>query len=374
MQLEVFVCVGAGINQVSLIIAAKNLGYFTVAIDKNTQAPGFAYSDARIVLPVNYTKEIIDCLSLTYGINKISGVATKSYGLAISTVAAIAEYYKIRIYPTRVCNAFISKIQAREFFKNSKLPFIRNNVSSSELKYPLVAKPEFGGGKIGVELLSNEAVLKKKISNNNGRLLIDEYLRGEEILVLGIVANGIFNLIEISDKIIDRETFVDLGHITPSKFIFLADKIHFLAKEVIHLAKINSAPLMFELLITPDNSLHIIEIVLEFGGEFIADILIPNRCNYNVNKNVVLAMSNRDIDSPPHLTSSDRVPTYIGFTFDDKITKLKEKFICYCKINSAHSNITISRNSARQYFYCLQADSRALLLEKVGYYKQLLED
>ncbi len=131
-------------------------------------------------------------------------------------IASICEANKIDYvgpdpYTSILCNdKYMSKKYLKEFglkssndillFKEDSIDDIKTKLSM--LIYPLVVKPNFGGGSTGIcnkNLVSNEfealEIIRELFQNNYNPLIVEEYLEGYEvsILLLGGKKNMIFN-------------------------------------------------------------------------------------------------------------------------------------------------------------------------------------
>ena len=63
--------------------------------------------------------------------------------------------------------------------------------------------------------------------------------------------------------------------------------------------EIFTSPLIMELIVAENEEVFIIEAAPEFGGEFLSDILIPERTGYNIIKESIKAVINNKFTPPP---------------------------------------------------------------------------
>ena len=318
------VSVCAGSNQISLITEAKNLGYNVIGIDQNIDAPGLRFCDIII------QESILNYNSIYKKLRKmpinIVGVITRSYGAAVITTAFLAEKFKIPYIGRKKLNHFYDKTKLKETFSklsikspgvrastNSKLgvrAFI-NNLTKTGVRasFPIVIKPTQGHAKKGVMKIESNAELAKyfdEYTNTKEKFLIEEYINGQEIICVGLVILGKFNLIEITDKVTSPPpAFIDILHTAPSVYEYKKSEITTIGQKLADHFKIINSPIIMEFIVDSNNELYIIEAVPEFGGEYLCDILIPLRYNYNIFKEFIKAQTGEQTELPNFNSDSD---------------------------------------------------------------------
>lgn len=308
-QPSLFISIGAGINQMPIIIEAKKLGYQIIGVDKSTVAPGILKCDIRIQESIENYEEIYKKINELFLDGEIKGVLSKSYGPAIKTASYISEKLKIPLIPFNRSDDFIDKRRMKKVFKDSNIQspgfnIIRTKDSKSTAKktrFPAVIKPVTGHAKTGVKLLNSPSELDKYMDKESVQndYILEKFIEGEEIIAVGIVHKGIYHLVEITDKITTPSPyFVDIMHVSPSRHIHLQDKIRSVGQAIVNAFEIITSPLVMELVITKDNDIHVIEAAPEFGGEFISDILIPARTGYNVLRETIKAVADNRFTLP----------------------------------------------------------------------------
>lgn len=293
-----FISIGAGKHQLPLIIEAKKLGLKVIGIDINSNAPGFPYCDLKIQESVNDYMEIADKLDQLMINGVVSGVLTKSYGSAVKTAAYIAERFNIPYIPFKRCDDFISKKKMKHVFAANQIPTPHQinpfaaKPAKSKIMFPVIAKPVSGHAKTDVMVFKNQKELKSKFSKKNSEdIIFEEYTEGDEIIAVGLIYNGKFQLVDITDKVTsEKPFFVDIMHISPSKYFDRFDEIEAIGEKIASAFEIKTSPLVMEIIMN-ENGPVVIEAVPEFGGEFIADIILPQRSGYNIVRETVRAMT-----------------------------------------------------------------------------------
>ena len=305
-----FVSIGAGHNQIPLIKEAKELGFHVIGVDQNISAPGFPLCDLKI-------QESIDNHGLIYKMllellvdGEIKGVCTRSYGTALVTTSYLAERFNIPFLPYTASHSFANKrrMKAALLKHGIPTPSVIHAVSESKIaklspaSFPVIVKPAIGHAKTNVVLAADpdEVLACLKSFENQEEVLIEKFIDGEEIIVVGVIHQGTYHLVEMTDKTtLFPPSFIDVAHVTPSKHIGFAKKASDIAQKIAQAFGIATAPLVMECVITPDGELYLIEAVPEFGGEFLADVLIPASCNYRIIRQVIRSMTGLGFTPPP---------------------------------------------------------------------------
>ncbi|MDY6933531.1 MAG: ATP-grasp domain-containing protein [Spirochaetota bacterium] len=319
-QHDFFVSIGAGFNQIPIIDEARRLGFKVIGVDKNISAVGIPKCDLKILESIDNHEDILQKLHELLVDGQIKAVLSKSFGPAIKTTCFISNNLNIPLIPYNRIDDFIDK-------KRMKTIFTQNDIKSSDFRvfhqkdypskikkkeFPLVIKPIIGHAKMDVELLENTSdlsrYLQKAPSNRHLEYMIEKYIEGDEIIAVGIVHNKKYHLIDIIDKIkTPPPFFVDIMHISPSKYMNLWDKIINIGQKVSDAFEISTSPLIMELIITKEESINVIEAVPEFGGEFLPEILIPSRTGYNFIREAIKATISNDFKPPKKTNGKDTI-------------------------------------------------------------------
>jgi len=305
------VSIGAGKNQVRLIKEAQNTGLRVIGVDTSCSAPGFSSCDLKIHESIINYRDIYVKLRELVMDGDIAGVMTKSYGDAIKTTSFLAEKFQLPFLPFSRSDDFISKKKMKSVFRKHGIPspsLYRTGGEQGILRlagkkvFPLISKPDRGHAKTDVKLISDPESLLELAGHagaQNRNMLFEEYIRGDEIIAAGIICNGKYYLADISDKQTTAPPcFVDLMHVSPSRHYHLSKKITDLGQAVADAFDINTAPLIMEIIVGENNDLYVIEAVPEFGGEYLADIVIPERTGYAFVREAVRAFTGRGFTPP----------------------------------------------------------------------------
>ncbi|MDR3238234.1 MAG: ATP-grasp domain-containing protein [Spirochaetia bacterium] len=292
LQKKAFVSIGAGANQIPLIKEAASKGFRVIGVDVDSVAPGFNLCDLKIQESIYDYEKIYTSLSEALFDGIIIGIMTRSYGEAVKTTAFLCEKFGLPFLPFGMCANFTDKLM----MKNS---ILSHGISTPELlsipklnklnklkdKFPpIIKKPVDGHAKKGIKLITNSDELKAELppADSKKTFLFEKYIEGDEIIAAGIVHQGHYYLADITDKAKSADTpFIDLAHISPSKYAHLGGRVSEIGQSVAGLFSIASSPLIMEFIVDKEEVLYLIEALPEFGGEFLADIAIPKATGYN---------------------------------------------------------------------------------------------
>ncbi len=315
-QRPLFVSIGAGKNQVPMMKEARNLGFHLVGVDRDPLAPGLALCDIKIHESILNPDDILPKINELFILGDIKGVLCRSYGRSIKTVATLAEKLHQPYLPPKMVEAFNNKAEMKRFFIENGIMTPDYRVTTvdnaqkiaSGMRFPLVVKPLSGHGKRNVKLVYSKKELRSMLAtlkNKKARFLMEEYVEGDELIVIGIVHDGRFFTVDISDKVRSpRPYFTDRMHLLPSVYLGNLSEYNQLGQMIAGIFHIKSSPLVIELIVNKNGTPFVIEVVPEFGGEYLADIAIPARTGYNMFEQAIRSVTGMNFTRPPLPASS----------------------------------------------------------------------
>jgi biotin carboxylase len=287
-----FLSIGAGKNQIPLIHAAKARGLHVIAVDRDSTAPGFKDSDIRILESTVEYRKILHAMSRVPYTHVLKGVGSRSFGGAIHSTAYLAEKFKLTGSSPSSISLFANKRSCKALLekngilvpKTLALP-VSSPKSKKEvqLPYPILAKPAEGFAKKGISVIQDEKEWKvwskgKKLTD----WILEPKIEGNEVTVLGMVIQGQFHILSLSDKITTTEPpFIELVHIVPSANIRMTGEIKMICQSIVNITKLTNSPFVAEFKITDTGECYLIEAAPEVGGEFLADALVKAHYSYS---------------------------------------------------------------------------------------------
>ena len=225
---EKIIILGAGVMQGPAISIARELGFFTIALDGSSQAPCVSMADQF---------EQID-LKDKEGIETFARCAQSSCGrLGIMTagtdfsasVAWVAEKLDLPGIPYEAALNASDKSRMRACFKKASLPSpdfftVSENDSPDDipLPFPVVIKPVDNMGSRGCRRADNTQELFEAVKaaigfSRSRRAIVESFMDGPEFSVDAIVYHGEITICGLADRhIFFPPYFIEMGHTMPT--------------------------------------------------------------------------------------------------------------------------------------------------------------
>ena len=297
---------GASLLQLPAIKKAKEMGLDVIAVDMDPDAVGFKEEGiTKLQISTIDTPRIVEA-ARTY---QIDGIMTLASDMPMQAVAAVCEELGlIGITPQTALNA-TNKAEMRRCFKAHDVPIPEFYIVSELDEFmeatkhfttKFIIKPADNSGNRGVKLITDiaeEQVLiqafdySKKYSRD-GRVLLEEYMEGDEFSVETMSVDGVCHVIQVTDKLTSGAPyFVEMGHTQPSMFAEdIKMRISEVAKAGIKALGINHGPSHTEIKLTSTGP-KIVEIGARLGGGCITTHLVPLSTGVNmVEANIRIAL------------------------------------------------------------------------------------
>lgn len=294
---------GAGPLQLPAIRKAKGMGLEVIVADMNPDAVGF--QEAGIIKEVISTIDTDKVLEAAKRHN-IDGIITVASDVPMPTIAWVCQEMNLKgITPKTALNA-TNKAEMRKSLAAAKVPipkfFIANTLekfieASKNFTKSFVAKASDNSGNRGVSLVDDPSDREKlkaafdyaKNNTRDGRVLLEEYMEGPEFSVEGISENGVYNVIQVTDKITTGAPyFVELGHTQPSaQPKEILEQIKDVAKRGVEALGISEGPSHTEIKLTQEGP-KIVEIGARLGGGCITSHLVPLSTGVDMNDASIL--------------------------------------------------------------------------------------
>ncbi|MCR4782586.1 MAG: ATP-grasp domain-containing protein [Lachnospiraceae bacterium] len=285
---SIFILGGSSL-QVPIIKEAKERGLYTYVLDMDEECIGKEYADAFFpVSTIDY-----DAIYKLAKEEKPDYIITSTSDRPVSVVARLNEALGKKCgisYENSICATNKIEMRHRLFEKGVPVPKFYEVSSFEEMlsyvkKMPdkFVLKATDNAGSRGVVLVTkSENVDYKKIYDyslsfsRNGKLLMEEYMEGDEVSVEVLVSQGEPHIVTVTDKMVtEGEFFVEIGHTEPSRHS--VDEILDIKNVAISAVKaigIENGPSHVEVKLTEDGA-KIVEIAARLGGDFITSKLVP---------------------------------------------------------------------------------------------------
>ncbi len=277
---------GASILQLPAIKKAKENGYYTIVVDYNPNAIGASLADEFHTISTIDAEKIVSLAKQV----RPDGVMTLATDMPMRSVAAVAEALNLPgISPTtailatdkgEMIKAFEAAGVAHPWYH---IISSRDELSQilSQITYPCVIKPTDNAGNRGVCYIEDEKSLLELSeysfqNSRSGRVIIEEYMAGEEVSVEAIVIDNEVHILAITDKLtMGPPYFVEIGHSEPSQHTpEEIEQIKELSIQAVSALGINNSPVHIEIMVTKDGA-KMVELGARMGGGCITTHLVP---------------------------------------------------------------------------------------------------
>lgn len=307
--------IGAGFLQDFVIRKAKQMGYYTLAVDADPSAIGLSHADKSAVI------NIVDeeaCLQFALE-EQIDGVLTAATDYGVLTAAYIAEHMGIP-----GLNYESAKLIKNKYLVRKKL--YENHVDDTEqtyevtedtdiqvlahlLTYPVMVKPCDGSGSRGTSRVDyleelHNACMYAMNSSISHRAEIESFIAGREYGAESLVVNGEIHVLAIMKKwMTEPPYYAELGHEIPCGLpVEVEEKAIECVRNAIVALGINHGSINMDLLITDSGNVHIIDIGARMGGNMIGPCVIPYGTGIDYMGNMLKAA----VGDPLDWTENDR--------------------------------------------------------------------
>lgn len=272
-----------------LIEAGIRNGFRTIVVDKDPKAPAFTIADIKIIESITEYRRIYLLILKAIFNSTIAGIGCRSFGKATWTWAYLCEKLGLVGSPLFTVKKFYHKFHLKALLGKYKIPIPeqilvipKQKLVIPEKFFPCVAKPVIGESKRGIDFFENFSELEKFLKNIEEEYILEKFIEGKEITVLGLVQNRKFHLVSISDKVTTSfSPYLELAHILPTSFPDLLGEVRFVCQQIVNITGLINSPLVAEFKVDDKKNIYLIEVTPEIGGEFIAELLLKKHYDYD---------------------------------------------------------------------------------------------
>jgi biotin carboxylase len=292
---------GAGPAQLGLLEAARKRGLYTIAVDRDPAAPGFALADRRAIISTEDERGIERLAAA----ERVAGVIAPGIDWPVGIAARVAA--KIGIpHPLEpaVAGLAVSKARQRERFEAAGVPQPRwRLVSQPEdgLPLPCVVKAPDRQGQRGLSVVRDERQLAPAIeraieASRTDFAVVEELVDGPELTVNAFSVDGGFYPLTVTDRITaEPPAFgVALAHVWPAEAG--ADAAAGAARQAVEALGIRNGPTYTQVRIGPEGP-QVMEVAARLGGGHDAE-LCEAALGVDLNGLALAAALGEDTSSP----------------------------------------------------------------------------
>jgi len=269
---------GAGPAQLGLLESARARGVWLAVVDRDPAAPGFRLADRRCIL----STEDEPAIERLVGALEIDGVISPGTDWPVGVAARIAERTGLP-HPISPQTAVLAtnKLRQRERLGRDGVPQPHSWVVGGEdplpdVSGPVVVKAPDRQGQKGLTLVTDAAELPTAIETargvaRSGLALVEEFVDGPEVTVVGFSAGGTFTALAVTDRIVaEPPAFgVALAHVWPSR---AGDGAAQVAEAAVSALGIENGPSYTQLRIGPAGP-QVVEVAARLGGGHDAELV-----------------------------------------------------------------------------------------------------
>lgn len=304
--------VGAGFLQQFVIKKAKELGYYTLAVDGNPNAVGFADADAYGVVDIVDQKAV--CAFARE--HQVDGVLTAATDYGVLAAAYTARELGL----PGICYASAKRIKnkyevrkclfeagaddtglAYEVSEDTDIADLANIVT-----YPVMVKPCDGSGSRGAAKVEQAegfaAACRDAMSCSlTHKATVEPFITGREYGVESYVHHGEIHVMAVMQKWMTQPPYyAELGHAIPSGLSkAMEEKVVACVTKALQALEVNHGSVNMDLLITEAGSVHIIDIGARMGGNLIGSHIIPLGTGVDYMANMIRGAVGDPIDMTP---------------------------------------------------------------------------
>jgi biotin carboxylase len=298
---------GAGPPQLGLLEAARAHAVWTAVCDRDAAAPGFELAERRCLV----STEDEPAIERLAGAFELDGVIAPGTDWPVAIAARIADKLGLA-HPLTPATAVLAtnKLRQREALAAAGVPQPRWEAVGdgvTELRPPCVVKAPDRQGQKGLSLVLDDSELGDALAlarstSRTGLALVEEYVDGPEVTVIGFSAHGRFVPLAVTDRITaEPPAFgVALAHVWPSAYAETAAEV---TRRAVEALGIENGPSYTQLRISAGGP-EVIEVAARLGGGHDAE-LVQAATSVDLNGLALAAALGRDV-APEDVTDAYR--------------------------------------------------------------------
>lgn len=314
--------IGASYLQLPLIERAKEMGYTTHVFAWAANDIGETAADSFYPISIVEKDQIVEkCREI--GIDGICSIASD---LAAVTVNYVAEKLGLTGNSMACTLKSTNKHHMRRAFEaggdpspKSILVNEQTDLDALELTYPIIVKPTDRSGSRGIYKLETPEGLADAVRASMGegfekKVLVEEFVEGDEYSVEGISFGGHHQILTITQKFTTGAPhFIETGHREPAPISAeMFEKVKQVVMHALDSLEIRNSASHSEIKITPDGQIRLIEIGGRMGGDCIGSDLV----RYSTGIDFVRAVIQVACGIEPDLTPvCEPMPVEVRFLF-----------------------------------------------------------
>lgn len=284
---------GANNFLVPLIKTSKRLGFWTIVASPNEKEPGFEYADEKVIVDLCDKNAVLEAAQKL----KIDGVISDQAETPVRTQAFVANKMGLPGIGEDKAELFTNKYLMREKCREIGIDTIKyklvDNVNDAAKFYeqigkPMIMKPIDSAGSRGVVKIEDVQTIYdqfdySKDASKTGKVIIEEYIPGKELLIDGVVFNGIYQTLICGEYIKCNVPGVFseyMGKYPAEITDNQLNEVNKLVKKIIEGFGLPWGRTHTEVKIN-DNGIWLMETAARGGGRYISSGIVPMKTDFD---------------------------------------------------------------------------------------------
>ena len=279
MNKDVVVAIGAGLHQLALIRALVKKGWFTVAVDQNAAAPGFALADAAITHSAWDAEGVWQALRNTVDVSRIRAVLTQAARGSIETSALISRKLGLPHVAPETLRLLNSKAQAGRRFNTNTITTASAALRAQldTLNFPLVIKTEQTSGGSGVFTAQNENEARQILNklSEAEQVTAEPLVQGKHLGIIGLAGKGAIKFYGLLEQALHPDLSLRYTVFPAGLNADEEKRCLTYARQILSELSFTVGPFQLECILQPDGAIHFVELEASLLGSYISEYLIP---------------------------------------------------------------------------------------------------
>lgn len=284
---------GANNFLVPLIKTSKRLGFWTIVASPNEKEPGFEYADEKVIVDLCDENAVLEAAQKL----KIDGIISDQAETPVRTQAFVANKMGLPGIGEDKAELFTNKYLMREKCREIGIDTIKyklvDNVNDAAKFYeqigkPMIMKPIDSAGSRGVVKIEAVQTIYdqfdySKDASKTGKVIIEEYIPGKELLIDGVVFNGIYQTLICGEYIKCNVPGVFseyMGKYPAEITDNQLNEVNKLVKKIIEGFGLPWGRTHTEVKIN-DNGIWLMETAARGGGRYISSGIVPMKTDFD---------------------------------------------------------------------------------------------
>lgn len=285
--MKTLVILGAADGAVATYDRARELGYHTICIDQNPDAPGVSHADEFLQISTRDPQQVADRLA---GRGCICGVLAPASDAALPALARLTTHWGLAgTVSEDVVRASVDKSFFRRVCGELDLSPIKSVSGGAgaalaraaiRLRFPVLVKPVDSTGSRGVLLVTEPAGMSAALTeavqhSYTGRVIVEEYVSGSHYSVEAVIDGGTPVFCAVSRRTITAAPhFISTSLALPTDLpAGIVTEIRQQLATVCRRLDYRRGPLNADLVVDATNTVHLIEVGARVGGNGIAELV-----------------------------------------------------------------------------------------------------